>query len=484
VTGIIVRLRLTWRRIEPLASVLAAAVLIALLVWALRDTGARPPATLQPHPANPRYFADNAGRALYLTGSHNWASLVDIDRIYPPKPFDFDAYLDLLERHEHTFIRLWTFEQPQWSLRDGTVLHVSPQPWLRTGPGRALDGRLKFNLTRFNPEYFRRLRTRVLAAATRGMYVSVMLFEGWELQFSPRPYNWRTHPFNGANNVNGIDGDLDGDGSGIEIHTLASPGVTAIQETYVRRVVDAVQDLDNVLFEIANESGPYSTEWQYSMIDLIKTYENENGERRHPVGMTFQWVGGDDAVLLESEADWISPRGDNSLDDPAVADGRKVILFDTDHICGVCSGESFVWRSFFRGHNPIYMDPLTGDNPVHRDPNAEYSYEQARSAMTQTLRLAGQIDLARMKPRPDLTTTRYALAEPGQTYLVYQPSSGLFSVDLRETEGTFVGRWLDLATGEWRPGKTVTGGAWVDIDPPVDRRVVLRLARATRAGTG
>jgi hypothetical protein len=83
--------------------------------------------------ANPRYFTDDSGTPLYFSGSHNWANLVDIGRSYPPRRFDFDGYLDLLERHDHNFIRMWTFEQPQWALADGTVLYVSPQPWLHQG---------------------------------------------------------------------------------------------------------------------------------------------------------------------------------------------------------------------------------------------------------------------------------------------------------------------------------------------------------------
>ena len=470
-------LRADWRIVEPLASVLAAIGLIVLVVFALRSDDETTRTTLQPLTANPRYFADGSGGPLYLSGSHTWANLVDMGTTNPPPPFDFGAYLDLLERHDHNFIRLWTFEQTQWAPDSGTILHVSPQPWLRTGPGIALDDQPRFDLTRFNPAYFNRLRARVLAAQARGIYVSIMLFEGWELQLSKKPFNWQTHPFNGANNVNGIDGDLDGDEVGTEIHTLENPAVTAVQEEYVRTVIDTVQDLDNVLFEIANESGGYSTDWQYSMIDLIKSYEEEKGGKRHPVGMTFQWVGGDNEALLESEADWISPRGSDYLENPPVADGHKVVLFDNDHVCGVCPGESFIWKSFFRGHNPIYMDPLTEDNPVFPNPGAAATYEDARAAMGRTLNLARQIDLTWMKPRTDLTSTAYALAEPGERYLVYQPDTGGFSVDLRGARSDFTSRWLDMATGEWAPGANVRGGRRVEVDPPDEGPAVLELER-------
>ena len=73
----------------------------------------------------------------------------------------------------------------------------------------------RFDLRRFDPAYFRRLRNRVLAAKARGIYVSVMLFEGWGLQWQG-DWRWRSHPFHAPNNVNGIEGDANDDGSGLE----------------------------------------------------------------------------------------------------------------------------------------------------------------------------------------------------------------------------------------------------------------------------
>ncbi len=59
---------------------------------------------------------------------------------------------------------------------------MTPQPWPRTGPGAATDGKPKFDLDRFDPGFFDRLRERVVAPGERGIYVSVMLFEGFSAQ--------------------------------------------------------------------------------------------------------------------------------------------------------------------------------------------------------------------------------------------------------------------------------------------------------------
>ena len=210
---------------------------------------------LRVHPENPRYFTDGSGKAIYLTGSHTWNSLQDMGLTDPPGTFDWEAYLDFLQRYHHNFIRLWRWELVRWDTAPNGgpgVLTVAPHPWARTGPGKAADGKPKFNLKRFEEDYFQRLRARVVAAHERGIYVSIMLFEGWGLQFVPE--GWEAHPFHPENNVNGIDGDANGDGQGLEVHTLTHPGVTVLQEAYVRRVEATVNDLDNVLYEISNEN--------------------------------------------------------------------------------------------------------------------------------------------------------------------------------------------------------------------------------------
>ena len=62
------------------------------------------------------------------------------------------------------------------------------------------------------------------------------------------------------------------DGGRTKVHTLADPAIVGYQEAYVRKVIDVVNDLDNVLYEISNEDtgGPADTEWQIHMIGFIR----------------------------------------------------------------------------------------------------------------------------------------------------------------------------------------------------------------------
>src|SRR4029434_11272883 len=132
----------------------------------------------------------------------------------------------------------------------GFHLCMTPQPWPRTGAGKAKDGKPKFDLSAFDPAYFERLRTRVIEAGNRGIYVAVMFFDASGLHLSPPPDNIEGHPFHPANNVNGI-----GITSIVDAQVLPlDPRIEALQVAYIHKVVDTVQDLPNVLYEVANES--------------------------------------------------------------------------------------------------------------------------------------------------------------------------------------------------------------------------------------
>jgi hypothetical protein len=380
---------------------------------------------LRVHPENPRYFQDAQGRAVYLVGSHHWDSLVDNGE--RPSGFDFEGYLDRLASWGHNFIRLWTHEA--WT----HDLH--PRPWLRTGSGLALDGRSRFDLSRFDPDYFSRLRERVVRAGERGFYVSVMLFNGWSIHDKGEGNPWDHHPFNRRNNVDGIDGDPDARGDGSDVHTLRVPAITRLQEAYLEKMVETVGDLGSILWEISNESHGASRDWQYHLIRHLRS-----ASVRQPIGMTACFPGNRNRDLFESPADWVSPGNKGGWKhSPPPADGGKVVLVDTDHLWGIGGGRDWVWKTFLRGHHPIYMDPLDGD-PVR---------EEARRAMGDTLRFSKRIDLASCVPDPEVSSTGYALVNrtPGRRELLVYLPRGQERMDLSWMGETLHLEWFDPAQG-------------------------------------
>src|SRR5207244_12356999 len=95
-------------------------------------------------------------------------------------PFDYNAYLDLLTAKNHNFIRLWTAKKSYGKLIDPALGYFTPIPFLRvSGHGNSADGGLKFDLSLFDQSWFNRMRARVIAAGSRGIYVDIVLFNGW-----------------------------------------------------------------------------------------------------------------------------------------------------------------------------------------------------------------------------------------------------------------------------------------------------------------
>jgi hypothetical protein len=473
-------------------------------------TGVRitpPPGPLAVSSTNPRYFtaAAAAEEAVYLTGSHVNNNLHDglgmgSDCPEDPERFDFDAYLELLTERGHNFIRLWRWEQFRGQLAQANVhFCMTPQPWPRTGPGSAKDGKPKFDLSAFDQSYFDRIRERVLAAGRAGIYASMMLFEGFSLHLTTVPDNIEGHPFHAANNVNDI-----AIASIVDYQVLPlDPRVEALQLAYIRKVIDTVHDLSNVLYEVANESSGHaadsvvfpdgssietpigdSTQWQYWVINTVKDYERDMGYDPHPIGMTYLYPVADQSKanepLWNSPADWISPGFDDALGegrwftDPPPNDGSKVVLLDTDHFSPFSSNALWVWKAFLRGHNPILYDLgiLGGGvppDPSEGDPSFD-SLEPARHAMGDTRDIAEQIKLITMQPRTDLSSTGFALANPGTEYLILQPSETADPFTIALTPGQYAVEWRRLTGRDTLPSAalTVPDDGKIDISAPSD----------------
>lgn len=443
---------------------------------------------------NPRYFADENDNPIYLAGSHTWSNIQEFES---DSPFDYNGYLDWLEEHGHNFTRLWTWEagtNAEWmnGWTEDKVI-VEPTIYERTGPGTAIDGKPKFDLSRFNDAFFDRLRDRVDIANSRGFYVSVMLFQGYELERRDRKINpWNGHPYNRKNNINGIDGDPAHSDNGFKLQTLEIPEITKLQEEYLKKIIDTVNYLDNVLYEVSNESHRSSTKWHYHVIDFVHEYERR--KKQHPIGMTSQnayKLRGLNEDLFGGPADWISPSmeadsGYNYCYNPPPGDGKKVVFSDTDHLWGIGGDSEWVWKSFTRGLNVLFMDPYDSG---FMDPNdsglinrgvIDPDWESARRAMGQTLEFSERIDLGKMIPHGELSHSRYCLANPGQSYLVYYPQemTKRVQVDLRDCVGWLSVEWYNPDTCNSIQGEKVMGGGKKVFVSPFTNSAVLYLNHA------
>ena len=474
---------------------------------------------LRYNPINPRYFTDDSGEAIYLTGMHIHNALADSilkeDDPQPGELIDFDAYLDDMCAHNQNFLRFWTSDGQIREL-NGVKTYQYPFRYVDINLDRHMGENPVYDLDQFNEAYFKQLRERAEKARARGIYLGVMLFEGWSLDTrrgtSSDSYPWKGHPFHKGNNINGIDGNpeqvpesgliFESDDVNkflttehLHVQTLEIPEITAYQKKYVKKVVETLNDLDNILYEICNEGFRWTRYWQYEMVDYIHELE-KNMPKQHPVWMSHL-VPAQNEALYVSHAEAISPGVEDIMEpynlNPPAADGRKVIIADTDHLGGFWGTPQWAWKSFMRGINPIFMDfwgerrnngsMMKDDDPMSNlFGRPQYMLpknwgEDVRIALGQTRMFAQKMNMNRMLPYGELCGTGYCLADPGNEYLIYAPEAGQFKLKLHGAMGPFTVEWFDPATGETISGMDLVGGGPVDITPPYRGEIVLHLKK-------
>jgi len=450
--------------------------------------------------ANPNYFQDASGTPILLSGSHTWNSLQDWGTNGTLRPFDFNAFVSFLVSHGHNFTYLWCTELPHFCGLPTTTgtppdFTAGPHPWLRTGPGTASDGGLKFDLTKWDPAYFDRLRVRTQALNAAGIYAGVYLFTGeWLAAFRCASDGY---PFTAGNNVNGID-----DGGGPGSMTMTAPNaITALQDAYVEEVVDLLNDLPNVLWIVSEEAPSTSLWWHTHTIAHLRAYEATR-PFHHPIGLGV-FNNADDTILNNSAADWICPYAPLS---PVTSCGSstptcKVNINDSDHSyfgmwnATAQANRNYAWRNFTNGNHVAFMDPYVIDyaresrnlctspvNGVCTGPDPRWN--NFRDNLGWILLYSRRLNLASVAPRASLASTANCLAQTpavGAEYLVYAPDGGGFTVDLSAMSSarTLNVEWFDPATGATTSGVAVPAGSSARaFTPPFSGDAVLYLVDA------
>ncbi len=452
--------------------------------------------------SNPNYFQDASGAAIILNGSQTWNSFQDWGSVGAPQPLDFEAYVQFLTAHGHNFTLLWYTELPKFcnlpviasSPPDFTA---APHPWQRTGPGAATDGGPKFDLTKFNQTYFDRLHARTEALRKAGIYAGIYLFSGEWLNIFRCPGDG--FPFTGANNVNGVDDGYKTGTKGIGAITMSEPNaITRLQDAYVEKLIDTLNDLPNVLWIVSEEAPRNSTWWNDHQISHVRAYEAKK-PYRHPVGYATL-IDAPDAVILNSDADWVAPMARIS---PTKSCGSgkpacKVSVNDSDHSYWEMWKETpqqnrnYAWQNFLTGNQVLFMDPyvvyyprqnrnlcISPRNGICKQPDPRW--DNFRDNLGYILKYSRKLNLAGVTPRGSLSSTGYCLAQTpaaGAEYLVYAPSGGPFTVDLSAMprSRTLAVEWFNPATGTATAAEAVAAGSNAQpFTPPFGEDAVLYL---------
>ncbi len=458
--------------------------------------------------SNPHYFKDGHGAALILNGSQTWNTLQDWGADGSVQALDFDAFVKFLTAHGHNFTLLWTVELPNFCGRPSPApsgFTVTPLPWKRTGPGTATDGGLRFDLTKFDPSFFDRLRARVQALDNAGIYVGVYLFTGEFLNIFRCSNDG--YPLTGANNINGVDDGYTGGKQGINAVSMDAPNaITKFQDAYVEKVIDTLNDLPNVLWVVSEEGPSKSVWWNNHQISHIRAYESGKAHQ-HPIGFAAP-VSVRDTVVYNSDADWVAPY---AIVSPASSCGAgkppcKVNVNDSDHsYFGIWKEtpqqkRNYAWENFTTGNQVLFMDPYVVSlpredrnlcvSPIHsicRAPDTRWN--NFRDNLGYILRYSRKMNLASVAPRDTLSSTGFCLAQTpseGAEYLIYAPAGGSFTVNLSAMSSarTLAVEWFNPSTGTASAGEPVPAGSSAQVfTPPFSGDAVLYLVDAAGHST-
>ena len=448
------------------------------------------------------YFQDADGRALILNGSQTWNTLQDWGTDGSIQALDFDAFTGFLTSHGHNFTLFWRVEQPKFcnlpvTEKSPPDFVVTPQPWLRTGPGKATDGELKFDLTKFDPRFFDTLRTRTEKLNKAGIYVGVYLFTGEFLNI----FRCSTdgYAFTGANNINGVDDayttGIAGNGS---MEMTAPNRITELQDAFADKVIDTLNDLPNVLWIVSEEASPTSIWWNDHMIAHVRSYESTK-RLQHAIGYA-EPIGAPDSVIYNSNADWIAPAETIS---PIAYCGNgkpecKAVVNDSDHSYWEMwqlkpqQNRNYIWENLLNGKSVLFMDPYLVYYP-RQDRNKCISpvrgicsspdprYENFRNNLGYSLRYSRRLNLANVRPQRELSSTFFCLAQTpsaGAEYLVYAPKGGSFEVDLSAMPPSrkLAVEWFNPSTGETTARAPIPAGSHAQrFTTPFDGDAVLYL---------
>lgn len=214
-------------------------LLVAALSAVACSAGGQP---LALHPENSHYFIYKNKPVVIVGSGEHYGAVIN-------KRFDYKLYLQTLRRDGLNNTRLFTGayieKQGDFGIGKNTLAPASTDillPWRRSSePGYELGGN-KFDLSQWDEEYFRRLTDFIQTASRYDVIVEVNLFSAYY------GGGWNYSALNRKNNINNT--------TAIEArqaNTLENGNILSYQEKYVRRIVRALNEFDNIYFEIQNE---------------------------------------------------------------------------------------------------------------------------------------------------------------------------------------------------------------------------------------
>lgn len=413
------------------------------------------------HPENPHYFEWRGRPTVLITSAEHYGALLNLD-------FDYIKYLDTLARDGLNLTRVFSgayCEDPAAFRITRNPLAPGPgrliAPWARSDTPGYANGGNKFDLTRWDAAYFRRLKDLVAQASRRGIVIEFTFFCPFY-----RDDMWVRSPLHAQNNINGV-----GTVPREAVYTLdRHGGLLAIQEAMVRKIVAELAAADNVLWEICNE--PYTgkevrlaaLDWEHRIADVIVEAERAAGvprprlitqniangkkkiENPHPAVsvFNFHYAHPPEAVTMNYGLNKVI--GDNETGFKRTADAHYRMEAWEFLLAGGALYNNLDY-SFTAGHEDgtfAYPEKTPGGgNPGFR------------RQMKVLADFMNSLDFVRMRPDPSVVTSGVpekgrvqALVEPGRQYAIYLKGGPLAKLGLALPPGEYVVEWIDVLNGQ------------------------------------
>ncbi|HEX2851727.1 MAG TPA: DUF6298 domain-containing protein [Opitutaceae bacterium] len=355
-------------------------------------------------------------------------------------------------------------------------------PWARSGQGTAWDGLSRYDLTKFNPWYFGRLREFAGLARAKGLVlVNEMYFQHNILEAGA---HWAESPWRPVNCIQetGFPEPVpyrDDDGTeparpelgkrvfmAEAFYDVTHPVRRGLHRAYIRQCLANLADEPNVIHTLSAEySGP--RHFMEFWLDVVGEWEAETGRR--PLIALSAPKDVQDAILADAKRAalvdvidftywWRTDDGKEY----APAGGTKLAPRQHERLWkgGRATAASIAGMvSEYRGKFP-------GKAIISGLPAADgWAFAAAGGSLPQ---LPATTDERLLSALPKMspvaaTRTEWTLGEKGAQYFFYAAKGGALKLDLRGETGAFTVNHVDLASGKLHAAGSVTAGSIVDL---------------------
>ena len=422
------------------------------------------------HPENPHYFIYKNKPTILVTSGEHYGAVLNLD-------FDFVTYLDALSRDSLNLTRIFSgaYLEPQgaFKIEQNTLAPARGRfisPWQRSETAGHIDGGNKFDLTRWNEDYFTRLKDFMSEAEKRNVVV--------ELAFFCPFYEdslWQMSPMHANNNVNSV-----GPEDREDVYTLdKSAGLLEIQDALVRKIVDELKGFGNLIYEICNEPyfGGVTMEWQHHIASVVQDAEQEF-EHKHLISQNIA----NDKLLIKDPHPGVSVFNFHYAYPPvAVSQNYHLNKVIGDNETGFDGNADSTYRregwSFILNGGALYNNLDYSFTAEHEDGSFQYPPTQpggGTAALRNQLRslkdFMNGFDFLMMKPDSTVVTVEgkraYVLAEEGKQYAIYIFGGGPFSFDVSVPPGNYTVEFFNPLTGFFDDKQKVVSNGNLNLTSP------------------